>query len=83
MITICYDFVTCRSVIGESANLCVALLVMFDSRIGNCDCCIDSGGNCVDYVISQKSSLKTKKHWTHHKRKYVYDVSNFFIKLKA
>ena len=48
-------------------------------RIGNCDCRIDSGGNCVDSVISQKSSLKIKKYWTHHERKNVYDVSNFFI----
>lgn len=20
-----------------------------------------------------------KKHWTHHRRKYVYDVSNFYL----
>lgn len=26
-----------------------------------------------------KSSLKTKKYWTHHERKYVYDVSNFLL----
>ena len=27
----------------------------------------------------KKSPLKIKKYWTHHERKYVYDVSNFFI----
>ena len=26
-----------------------------------------------------KLSLKTKKYWTHHERKYVYDVSKFCL----
>ena len=30
-------------------------------------------------VVKIKILLKNKKYWTHHKRKYVYDVSNFFI----
>ena len=52
-------------------------------RIGNCDCRIDSGGNCVDSVISQKSSLKIKKYWTHHNGFLQNDVSNFFMKVFA
>ena len=27
--------------------------------------------------------MQSKKYWTHHERKYVYDVSNFFIKVFA
>ena len=26
-----------------------------------------------------KSSLKIKKYWTHHERKYVYDVSKLYL----